>query len=415
MRCITKLSLAKLSLATLVSVSLLTPSLAFAGWDEGVAAFKGGDYRQASEHFSQYIRSNPTAPQAHYMLGRSLLQEKRLMESLGPLEEALKLAPAESSYRLAFAQAQLKAHRADAALETLAAQDLAMLPDNQRQAFDNLLARSATGSKDAEAAHQALRDVLKEHDDDASLWLALANVERRRDAAAAAFDALRRAFDIDGQSEVGTRAVQTAFSLARDSVDTTRQAWYSKAGEIAERLATSEPTADHLLLAGEARLGAKDFAEAASWFDRAAALRGDDPLPHYYLARCALAESQGEEALTHLDAASRRSPGADLAEQILLAKGSALRQTEAFDLAAAVYRQVGRADKVAEMENLAETKRKNAAWDIEKKRCQQKRDEIRQLMDDAADLRGSVAWQELEEANEHMLAECSSYFDVATL
>ncbi len=405
--------IAKLSLAAVVSWGLLTPSIALAGWDEGVSAFKSGDYRQASELFSQYIQSNPTAPQAHYMLGRSLLQEDRRVESLGPLEEALKLAPKESSYRLAFAQAQLKAHRADAALETLAEQDLATLPANQRQAFDNLLARSATESKDIQAAHKALSITLTEHGDQASLWLAMANIERRREATAAAFTALGRAFEIDAQAEVGVQAVHTAFSLARESADEARQGWYSKAGEVAEQLAAAQPSGDHFLLAGEARLGAKDFAAAAAWFDRAAATRDQDPLPHYYLARCALAESKGGEALTHLDAAARRSPGGDLAEQILLARGAALRQTEAFEQAAAVYRQAGRAGKVAEMESLAETKRKNAEWDTEKQRCRQKRDEIRRLMEDSEDLRGSAAWQDLEQANDHMLAECSSYFDAA--
>ena len=52
-----------------------------AGWDEGVAAFKKGDYSTAAAEFQKVTKRNPTNWEAHFYLGRSHAE-------LGKLERA---------------------------------------------------------------------------------------------------------------------------------------------------------------------------------------------------------------------------------------------------------------------------------------------------------------------------------------
>ena len=48
-----------------------------ATWDEGVASFRAHDYPAAAEAFARLVELNPESHQAHFMLGRSLLQQKQ--------------------------------------------------------------------------------------------------------------------------------------------------------------------------------------------------------------------------------------------------------------------------------------------------------------------------------------------------
>lgn len=411
-------SIANVSLALFLWTVLAGSSVAVAGWDEGVAAFKAKEYRQASELFADYAKQNPKAPQVHYMLGLSLVQQNRVMEALGPLGDALQLSPDEASYRLALAQAQLKAHRADAAVATLAGQDLDTLPAAQETAYATLMARAATEGQNKDAAYAAVERILKQHPLATSLWLAKARLERHRGDNQRAFGALAKAYELGNDVEVGEQAVHSAFSLARAAVGESRQTWYQTSSRLASQLARQQPTSEYRLLAGEASMGAGDLAAASGWFRQAIAQQSEDniedPLPHYYLARCALAEQQGEAALAHLTAAEKRSPDAELKTQILLTRAGAYRQMEDFAKAAEIYRQAMRTDKAEEMERLIAAKKINADWDEAHRACKQKRQDIQELMADSEDLRGTAAWQDLEAAHEHMLAECKTYFEAST-
>lgn len=411
-------ALTNMTCALLALGWLLSPTAVSAGWDEGVAAFKAGDYRHASDLFADYVGQNPKAPQVHYMLGLSLLQQKRLMESLGPLDQAVQLAPTEASYRMALAQAQLKARRAAEAVDTLAAQDLDGLPTGQWAAYDTLLASAATSSKDAVAALGTVRRVLQRHVGAGSLWLALAQLEKERGDNGEALEAYGRAFDLDDDASVGLQGVHTGFRLARDHNGEERRSWYARSAELADELAKRHPSAKHYLLAGEAHMGAGDLKTAEARFEKTLWEQhkedAETALPHYYLARCALADERADDTLKHLEAAEKLSPAADLQAQVLLTRGSAYRQLENFQKAAEVYARAGRADKVAEMETLIAAQNRNAAWDAAHHQCRQKRADIRQLMTESEDLKGTPAWQDLEDAHSLMLAECRPYFDAAT-
>lgn len=405
MHCIAKASLA------VVTMGLTLTPVAWAGWDEAVAAFKAKDYRQASELFADYLGQNPAAPQVHYMLGQSLLKEDRLLESLEPLSEALGLEPGNVSYRLGLAQGQLKAHRADAAVQTLGGQDLGALETGYQKPFDGLLAKSAVEGKDTAANLAVLRKTLEAHGRSVGLWQALAVLEDRRGNRVKVYEAYSKAYEISGDVEIGQRAASAARALAMAGTGEAKREWYEKESAIALRLVRAAATAPNMLRAGEALMSVRQFDDARSWFTQAAAMDTDDPYAPYYLASCAIAQKDGKAALAYLESSFERSPNEDLQRKILRSRGTAYRLMEEFAMAADAFREAGDTAKVAEMERLADAKQTNREWDEEKKRCEQKVASVLQLMAESEEFRGTAAWDDLEEEKARVDAECNSYFD----
>ncbi len=70
---------------------LSTPVLA--GWEEGVAAFKKGDYSAAAAEFQIIVGENPDSYSGHYMLGLSLEQLHKNQQAVRHLQKAHQLNP----------------------------------------------------------------------------------------------------------------------------------------------------------------------------------------------------------------------------------------------------------------------------------------------------------------------------------
>ena len=81
------------TLATMMLLPLLWVSSLEAGWDEGVAAFKSGNYAQAAKEFQAFVDERPDIFQGHYMLGQTLSKLKRNQEALKHLQKAYELQP----------------------------------------------------------------------------------------------------------------------------------------------------------------------------------------------------------------------------------------------------------------------------------------------------------------------------------
>ncbi len=398
------------ALTVSLTTVLLAASPATAAWDDGVAAFHAGRFAAAAAEFRAVVDASPEAPEGHYMLGLSLLRQKQPSSALEPLGRAVELRPGEAAYRLALAQAQLVAGASDDAVATLAAQDPAAVAAELRPTYGQLLARAATAGEPSEAAAAALERATAADPGSKPLWLARAHVARRLDRPAEAFAALAAAFELDSEDhELGRRAVRTAFAVAQDLDGDERRGRYLEGAKIAERLAAASPVPEHLLLAGEARLGAGDCAAARRWFEEAAAVDAADPLPHYYAGRCDLALGEPAAALGRFDAALWRAPGDELGGRIQAARGSALRHLERFGEAAAAYRRAGDEARAAEMDRLAEIHRDNQKWAAEKRRCEEKRRAIERELEEQDFLEGTEAWRRLLRDAERRLADCVPY------
>lgn len=62
-------------------------------FDEGMALFNQGNYRDALPYFQRATEENPNFAQAYFYLGRSMIGMRRWREAIPPLRTAYRLAP----------------------------------------------------------------------------------------------------------------------------------------------------------------------------------------------------------------------------------------------------------------------------------------------------------------------------------
>lgn len=351
------------------------PARAWAGWKEGKAAFDAGRYEEALAEFRAGAEADPDSAPWQFMLGSSLLRLGRAGEAVPMLERAVALDAGSVQYAMGLAQAQVAAGDPAAAVATLGGRDPAAVDQRLAGPFGDLLASAALRATDTAAARRPLERWVAAHPGSASPWLALGVSRAAAGAAEPAFEAYARAFELaPGDTAAGRKAVATGFKLAQASADEAgRRRWYGKAAPIAERLADAEPSADTDLLAGEAWLGAGRFETARGRFEAAAEAAPDDPLPRFYLARCALATQDGAAALPHLDRATRLAGAAGgdpgLRREIQGLEGYAYALLGEYLKAEQSYRAAGQSDRAAEMAAARQAARQNSEFEAERQRC----------------------------------------------
>ena len=394
----------------LFTLAFATALPALADWDQGVAAFREGRFEEAAEVFQAYVQQQPDTPAGHFMLGLTRARQQRMPEALAALDRAVELEAGNLDYRLALAQIQLKARRADAALETLAAQDPGSVPGTHRANFEALLANVATSSGQTDRALRALRSALNANSGSKILWQARAQLAN--DAPEEKAEALLEIYQIDrSNTEAGRDAVRSLLSVAQSPGQSDSESWYRKALPVARTLATQGNAEDQLRL-GETQLGLKDFGAARTAFDAAKTKDASNPYPHYYLATVSLAEKDAEQALEHLTLAEQHQAGAGserFPELVQLTRASSLRHLERFTDAADVYDAIGRSRQANEMRELRQAQLENDKWEEDRKQCVERRDGLRQLMTDSEDLRGTPEWQNLEDELAAILQACDAY------
>ncbi len=394
-------------LACSLMALLATPLLAT--WDDGVSAFRAGRYGDAVTVFQSYVASNSNAPEGHYMLGLSLLRQKKLAAAIGPLSDALSLSEDDARYRMTLAQALLKAGKAGEALDVVAAQDPAAVTDSARAGFHQLLAKAASSSGRDADAYASLEKALAVDPGARVLWLARANLANRLERPEDAFEALSTAFELDpSDPEPARSAVQTALAAAQSEADAdARRQWYVQGTSVAARLAPAFPTPENLRLAGGASMGAGDYEGATAFFEQTLATGDQDPMLHYDLGRCRQALGQDETALGHLDAALERSPDAALVTSIHAGRARALRGLEEFTDAAAAYRLAGDADSAAEMEHYAQNR---LEWAEAKADCVKKRSGLENLLAETADIKHTREYKQAEQDLAAIVTACEPFF-----
>ena len=395
------------ALLTLSLMALLATPL-FATWEDGVAAYRAGRYDDAASVFQSFVSSSPTAPEGHYMLGLSLLRQNQMLKALEPLSEALKLSENDLRYRMTLAQALLKAGKFGDAFDTLAAQDLSAIGEAERASFNKLLAKAAISSKRHGAAFDHLEKALAVDPGSRTLWLAHANVASRLDRPQDAFSAMSKAFQLDpSDSELGYKTAYTAMRVAQDSAGDQKVEWYGKAAGIAGKLAKAAPTLENLRMAASAHMGAKEYEQAATLFERALAMETEDPLPHFDLGRCRQAQGRHREALAHFGAALKRSPDTELAARLHAQRGAALRVLEDFDGSAAAYRLAGMGDAATEMEGYAQNRRE---WEEDKADCIARRTGLEDILASSDGLEHTREYKEVEQNLSALLSACEPFF-----
>lgn len=263
-----------------------------AGWQEGVEAFKAGNFNQAAQEFKSVVETQPDFAGGHFMLGQAYMRVKKNAEALTYLRKAYELEPDKVSHQFALGQAYLANGRYGEGLQVLRKVDPASLPKQQQTSYQQMLAVALDKSGQSDEALGALREVARNNPSDAESWYNYGAAAVRADELDQAVDALERSVRLDGRDpqkkELLAKALIQKARRTRDSNQ--KKGVYAKGVTVAQGLVSSSPSHANLLLLGELQLGAAQFDAAESTFRQAVGKNGNDYYGHYYLSQARTAQ-----------------------------------------------------------------------------------------------------------------------------
>lgn len=387
------------ALLTLLAPLAVAPRPLHAGWQEGVAAYQADQLETALAEFQAVTESRPDFAGGHLMVGQVLSRLDRWSEATVSFARAYELEPEpKPGLILPWSRALIEGRQPEKALTLLDRIEPGVLNGDQKLVYHALLSRALTDGEPSARSIERLDRLARGNPDSPVLWQALGHALSRADRPAEAAEAFEHALRLSDDSPASARAyVSAAFDAARTAGDDTRREWYGRAVEAAERLVDREPTIDHWLLLGEARLGALQYREAVAAFDKAAVVAPKDPLPDYYLGEAWLGLEDGARAEWVLRDALHKSPGSDLELRIHTALGRAHHLEKEYLQAAREYRAAGDEERAALMEQYQQLADENDQIDRDRKLCERRLGELEKLMAGSGDLKGTPEWRQLEQ------------------
>jgi predicted Zn-dependent protease len=96
---------ARVGLVLALSSFAGVPLSAAPGWDDGIAAFRSGDYERARVEFEAVTHSHPKWDGGYFMLGQALMKLGDPAAAARPLAKACELKPKQVGYKMALAAA----------------------------------------------------------------------------------------------------------------------------------------------------------------------------------------------------------------------------------------------------------------------------------------------------------------------
>jgi tetratricopeptide (TPR) repeat protein len=386
----------------------LFPTSLYADWEQAVAAYRQGNFETATNELAGVIAKHPDYAPAYRLMGQALTRLGRYDEAVGYYDTAVSLeTPVDPTTWLGLAQAKLGAGRAEEALADLGKVDAAALPAELLDPWAALLSRAAAEASPGVAAAR-LEEAARQAPDNAFLQLALGRAYEAAGRVAEAVDAYEKALALDPKNPTTAEAlVHAAFRVARGETDPDRRAaWYERAAAAAEPLVKSAESAEHWILLGEARMGAKDLAAAVAAFEKAAFRAPTDPLPDYYLGRAQLSLGDGRKAISSLEEGLRKHPGDELAKRMWVALGEALHLRHEYNRAADAYRKGGETRRAELMERYATFDEINRGIDKTRQDCRDQLQKLEALLEESHDLAGTPEYERLRRDVERLRREC---------
>jgi tetratricopeptide (TPR) repeat protein len=337
--------------AAMVLLLLAAPVPANAEWNKGLEAYKKKDWATAVKEFEEVTKTNPDYAGAYYMLGVSQRANGQLSPAIASLRKAVELDGSQASYKIALGQALLQVDRFQDAYEVLKPLNISSLDASHRTSYALLFAQAATKTNRAGEAVSVLTTQARADTGDARLQQALGSAYSATGDEAKAFEAFKKAFELSPKDVTsGRNAVRAGISVARRSTSAQQKArYYGQAAQVAEKLATSSPTFDHQLLAGEASLGAKAYSRALGWFDKARAQQPNNALVYYYSAQCKTSLNKLNPAISDLQQALKNRPAGKLRTQVYNQGGYIYDKKEDYNNAISWYQEAGNRKMVEEM------------------------------------------------------------------
>ena len=373
-------------LALTVLSLLLTASIATAGYEEGIAAFKSGNFAQAVAEFQQFVEERPEEHAGYQMLGLSLISARRPAEAVAPLEKALELKGENPADRLYLGRALHLSGKHREAISALSRLNIGSLPPkNQSQVYQMRSASYArlgnTGSAAADLGRVA---DLNPSDAEARFeYGQMLKNDAQLDPAIAAWE---RAVSMDGSKSAWKEALVEALKLkGRQTSGAAKTGVYRKAEDFARSLVGSSASYDNLLLLGEVQLGGKSYESAASTFQQAISKNRNDWHSHFYLGQAYGSLERFNDAEAPLnDALPLASDEADK-KQIQDYLGFVLSKQNKYDAAIAAYERAGNAAgaaRVRENKQIAQENREADEFNENIAELERQREELRRQLEE---------------------------------
>jgi tetratricopeptide (TPR) repeat protein len=359
-----------------------------AGWEEGVAAFKAGNYAQAAKEFEGVVAQRPDWANGHMMLGRALLKQGRNQPAIDALRKAYDLNPGDGSIQLALAQGYLEANRAAEAAQLLGRINAAGLSKEQQTGYQKLYAMALDRSGQGDRAAQEIAKAAAAAPNDANLQYQAGAAALNAGNLPAAVAALERAARLDPRDAKKSQLyVQALIRQGREAGGAAKDAAYTKAAEVARNLAATQPSYDSFLLLGEAQLGASLYADAVGSFNQAAAKSPAEWLPLFYTGQAHTATGNYPQAIDALQKglgkAANRADKTRLYKQL----GFVYEKTKNLDQAKLAYQNAGDAAGVDRVSANLDIAKHNAAAEEEARKVAELRkaqEEARKALEQAA-------------------------------
>lgn len=372
-----------------LTLTVVGTTPAEAGWEEGVAAFKSGNYTQAAKEFQAIAQERPDWDGGHYMLGQTLLKLNRDEEALNHLRKAYDLNPNQVSYQLALSQAYLANRRYSDAAQLLSKINPASLPRSHQETYHQMAAVAYEKSGQGDRALASLRQAAAANPNDADVQyrygIAAYNAGDMSTAISSLDKAVRLApNDVDKKEAY----VKILIRQARTQAGATKRSTYRKALPIAADIVAKQPTYDHQLTLGEVQLGAQEYAQAASSFSKAASQNGNDWLVHYYLGQARTSLEQYQQAEQALRTALSRTSSDKDQRTIWAQIGFVNEKLKNFAESKEAYRRAGKPDAVARVEENERIAAENRRIEEENARIRAMEEERRKLEEELKELPG---------------------------
>jgi len=335
------------SIVIALAATLFWGGAAFADWESGVTAFRSGEFDTAMEMFTAVVDRNPSFAGGFFMLGLTLQRLDRHEEAIVALGDASRLDPGNAQYAVAAARALLEAERLEEAEAVLASLDPEGIEPDQYQLVLVTRALIARAGGDQGRVLDLLGQAAELVPDNADIMSHYAQALARAGRNLEAFEAFRRAWEVNRSESAGRNAYAAGIRAAREAAtEGQRTDLFRWVAELAAEAYEASPSSANALLVGEAYLGAAKYDSALAWFER---IDEESALALMYKGQAHASLGQLAKAEETLRRAAQLESDSELLGQIRNSLGFVLDMARKYAEAARVYQQAGNTAKVAEM------------------------------------------------------------------
>lgn len=359
--------------------------VAAADWQSGVAAFKAGQFAQASQFFQEVVSAQPDFAGGHYMLGQSLLKQGKNQEALTHLRKAYELESSNISYVFGLAKGYFDSGQYSQALQMLDKIKQASLPQAQQSVYQQMRAAALAKTGRADEALGALRQIAQSNSNSAAAWYSYGSAALSAGEIDQAVNALERAVRLEGNTKQREAYIKALIQTARTTRDSsTKKQIYAKAVPVAQDLS---PSYEHLLTLAEVQLGAGQYPQALSTLNQAKAKNTADFYVHFYSAQALTSLDRWEEAEKAAEAALQRARQDRVKKLAWRQIGFVNEKQKDYEDAITAYRNAGDQSGVRRVEE-------NQRIAEENQEIEQHNEQIEQLREEEEELRKAL--EELE-------------------